>query len=71
MTLPFEPTRSYVYRATRYELLPKIGEMAKAFGDEPFLLRDLSKKLLAETYTQEQLDIKVKKQRSGPAKRDW
>jgi hypothetical protein len=67
MTLPFEPTRSYVYRATRYELLPKIGEMAKAFGDEPFLLRDLSKKLLAETYTQEQLDIKVKKQNSDGA----
>ena len=64
MTVPFEPTRSYVYRATRYELLPKIAEIAKSFGDESFLLRDISKKLLAETYSQEQLDIKVKKQNS-------
>lgn len=64
MTIPFEASRSYVYNAARYELLPRIAEIAKGFGDEPFLLRDISKKLLAETYTPEQLEIKVKKAKS-------
>lgn len=64
MTTPFEPTRSYVYHAARYELLPKIAEIARDFGDEPFLLRDITKKILAETYTQDQLDTRVKKAQS-------
>lgn len=64
MTIPFEPTRSYVYKAARYELLPHIAEIAKGYGNEPFLLRDISKKLLQEKYTQEQLDIRVKKAKS-------
>lgn len=65
MAIPFEPTRSYVYRATRYELLPRIAEMARPFGDEPFLLRELSKTVLEETYTPEQLDIRIKKAQSN------
>ncbi len=64
MSIPFEPTRSYVYRATRYELLPRIADIARAHGDQPFLLRDISKRLLAETYSQEQLDTPVKKAQS-------
>lgn len=64
MAIPFEPTRSYVYKATRYELLPRIAEIARDLGDEPFLLREISKRLLAETYTPEQLEIKVKKAKS-------
>lgn len=64
MTIPFEASRSYVYNAARYELLPRIAEVAKAFGSESFLLREISKKLLAETYTPDQLEIKVKKAKS-------
>ena len=64
MAIPFAPTRSYVYKATRYELLPKIAEIARNFGDEPFLLRDVTKRVLTEIYTQEQLDIRVKKAKS-------
>lgn len=64
MTTLFEPTRSYVYNAARYELIPKIAEIARNFGDEPFLLRDITKRLLSETYTQEQLDTRVKKAKS-------
>lgn len=64
MPIPFEASRSYVYNAARYELLPRIAEITKGFGDEPFLLREISKKLLAETYTPEQLEIKVKKAQS-------
>lgn len=64
MTISFEPTRSYVYNAARYELLPRIAEIARNFGEEPFLLRDESKRLLAETYTQEQLDTRIKKAKS-------
>jgi len=64
MPIPFEATRSYVYNASRYELLPAIAERARRFGDEPFLLRELSKQLLAETYTPEQLDIRIKKAES-------
>lgn len=69
MTIPFEPTRSYVYNAARYELLPRIAEMARSFGDEPFLLRDISKRLLAETYSPEQLDIRIKKAKSDATER--
>ena len=61
---PFEPSRSYAYRAARYELLPRIAEIAKRFAQEPFLLRDIWKPMLAETYTTEQLDIRVKKAQS-------
>ncbi|MDE2599273.1 MAG: GIY-YIG nuclease family protein [Rhodocyclaceae bacterium] len=64
MTIPFEASRSYVYNAARYELLPRIAEITKNFGDEPFLLRDISKKLLAETYSAEQLELRVKKAKS-------
>ena len=69
MTIPFEPTRSYVYNAARYELLPRIAEMSRSFGDEPFLLRDISKRLLAETYAPEQLDIRIKKAKSDATER--
>lgn len=64
MAIPFEPSRSYVYNAARYELLPRIVEMTRDFGDTPFLLRDFSKKVLFDTYTPEQLDIQVKKANS-------
>ncbi len=64
MTLPFEASRSYVYNAARYELLPRIAEIARSYGDEPFLLREISKRVLAETYSPEQLEIKVKKAKS-------
>jgi hypothetical protein len=67
MGIPFEPSRSYVYKASRYELLPKIAERARNFGDEPFLLRDLTNEILAETYTPEQLDIRIKKAQSDVA----
>ncbi|WP_297490586.1 GIY-YIG nuclease family protein [Acidocella sp.] len=69
MTIPFEPTRSYVYRAARYELLPKIAEIARAYGNEPFLLRDISKRLLSETYTQQQLDTLIKKAKSDASEK--
>jgi hypothetical protein len=65
MSIPFEPTRSYVYNASRYELLPQIAEMARAYGDKPFLLRDLTKQVLEEKYTPEQLDIRIKKAQSN------
>jgi hypothetical protein len=64
MPIPFEPTRSYVYKAARYELLPRIAEIARDFCDEPFLLREISKRLLSETYTPEQLEIRIKKAES-------
>ena len=64
MSIPFEPTRSYVYKAARYELLPRIAEIAGHFGEEPFRLRDIWKPLLAEKYTPDQLDIRVRKAKS-------
>ena len=64
MRIPFEPTRSYVYRATRYEILPRLEQMAEPFGSKPFLLRELSKQLLEEIYTPVQLEIPIKKAQS-------
>jgi len=69
MTIPFEPTRSYVYRAARYELIPRIAENARDFGDEPFLLRDISKHVLSETYTTEQLETRIKKANSDASEK--
>ena len=64
MTIPFEPTRSYVYKAARYELLPRIAEIVRDLGDEPFQLREIANRVLAETYTPEQLEIRIKKAES-------
>ena len=64
MTIPFEATSSYVYRAARYELLPKIVDITREFGDKPFLLRDITKRVLAETYTSDQLELRIKKAKS-------
>ena len=64
MTIPFEATRSYVYKAARYELLPRIVEIVRDYGDEPFLLREISKRVMADTYTIDQLELKVKKAKS-------
>jgi T5orf172 domain-containing protein len=64
MPIPFEPTRSYVYRAARYELLPRVAEIARSRGDEPFLLREISKRVLDESYTPEQLETRIKKAKS-------
>jgi len=69
MAIPFEPTRSYVYRAARYELLPRIAEIARDRGDEPFLLREISKRVLDETYTPEQLEFRIKKAKSDITER--
>jgi hypothetical protein len=69
MSIPFEPTRSYVYRASRYELLPRIAEIAKDFKDVPFRLRDIWRPMLAETYTPEQLEIRVPKLKSDVTER--
>ena len=38
--------------------------MARDRGDEPFLLREISKRVLDETYTPEQLEIRIKKAKS-------
>jgi hypothetical protein len=64
MTIPFEATRSYVYRASRYELLPRIVEITRNHGNSPFLLREIAKQVLEATYTEEQLDIRIKKAKS-------
>lgn len=62
--MPFEATRSCIYKASRYELLPRIADLARDYGDQPFLLRELSKKVLTETHTPEQLEFRVKKAQS-------
>mgnify|MGYP003542152558 FL=1 len=64
MTIPFEPTRSYVSNAAPYALLPRMAEIARSFGDDPSLLLGISKRMLAETYAPHQLEIKVKKAKS-------
>src|SRR6266446_1505035 len=51
-------------RAARYELLPRITEIARGFGEAPFRLRDIWKPLLGETYSPDQLDMRVKKAQS-------
>lgn len=69
MSIPFEPTRSYVYNAARYEILPQIAEIARIYGTEPFLLRDITKQVLAERYSTDELDIRIKKAQSEKTER--
>ena len=64
MAIEFKPTRSYIYHAARYELLPRIVEMVSGLGDEPFSLLEILYPLLEQTYTPEQLETPIKKAES-------
>ncbi len=64
MAIEFKPTRSYIYHAARYELLPRIVEMVSGLGDEPFSLLEILYPLLEQTYTPEQLETPIKRAES-------
>lgn len=62
--MEFEPTRSFAYRFSRYELLPELQRLPQVQSGEPFRLRDLAWPLIDNHLTPAQQSIRVKKARS-------
>lgn len=62
--MEFEPTRSFAYRFSRYELLPELQQLPAVQSSEPFRLRDLAWPLIDSHLTSEEQSIRVKKARS-------
>lgn len=62
--MEFEPTRSFAYRFSRYELLPELQQLPETQSGEPFLLRDLAWPLIDSHLSPDQQAIRVKKANS-------
>jgi hypothetical protein len=62
--MDFEPSRSFAYRFSRYELLPELQQLPEAQSGEPFKLRELAWPLVDNHLSPEQQAIKVKKAKS-------
>jgi hypothetical protein len=62
--MKFEPSRSFAYRFSRYEILPELQQLPEAQSGEPFLLRELAWPLIDSRLTPEQQAIRVKKAHS-------
>ena len=62
--MEFEPTRSFAYRFSRYEILPELQQLPDTQSGEPFLLRELAWPLIDKHLTPEQQAIRVKKAQS-------
>jgi hypothetical protein len=55
----FEPTSSFAYRFARYTAIPDILQMSEVTGGEPFLLRELTFRIIDKYLTKEQQAIRV------------
>ncbi len=64
MNIDFEPTRSFCYRFTRYQLLPELQLLPEATSGEPFLLRELARPLIDKFLTIEQQAVMLKRKES-------
>lgn len=64
MDIVFEPTRSFCYRFTRYQLLPELQLLPEATSGEPFLLRELARPLIDKYLTPEQQAVMMKRKES-------
>lgn len=62
--MEFEPTRSFAYRFSRYELLPELQQLPEVQSGVQFRLRDLAWPLIDKHLTPEQQSIRLKRARS-------
>lgn len=69
---PFEPTSSWCYNFARYEALPEILRMPEVVSGEPFLLRELTARLLNERLSAAEQNMTWIRPRQGePYKVKW
>lgn len=64
MEIPFEPTRSFCYRFSRYQALPEVLASSEAASGSPFRLIDVSKRIIDEHLTAEQQGMMVRRAES-------
>ncbi len=64
MEIPFEPTRSYAYKFSRYIVLAELQALPETSSGERFLLRDLAWPIIDKHLSPEQQAIPVKKAQS-------
>ena len=64
MTITFEPNRSYCYKFARYTVLAEVQSMPKVLSGEPFRLYEIAQQVIDKYLTEEQQQIKLKKQKS-------
>lgn len=62
--IPFEPTRSFCYRFSRYQALPEVLASSEAVSGGPFRLIDVSKRIIDEHLTPEQQGMMVRRAES-------
>lgn len=59
MNTPFEPTRSFCYRAARYDLLDEVAKEPEALSGQPFRMLDVSTRVVERHLTPEQLATEI------------
>lgn len=64
MEIPFEPTRSFCYRFSRYQALPEILGCPEVAGGAPFRLIDISKRVIDQHLTPAQQAMMVRRAES-------
>lgn len=69
---PFEPTSSWCYNFARYEAIPEILKMPEVLSGEPFLLRELTARLLDANLTAVEQNMSwIRPQQGDPYKVKW
>ena len=64
MDIPFEPTRSFCYRFSRYQALPEVLASMEAVSGTPVRLIDVSKRVIDKHLTPEQQAMMVRRAES-------
>jgi hypothetical protein len=59
MPIPFEPTKSYCYRAARYDFLDQIAQEPEALSRLPFRMIEVARRVIERNLNREQLMIEI------------
>ena len=57
--IPFEPTKRFCYRVTRYELLDQLAQEPEALTGQPFRMITVARRVIERRLTPEQLAIQL------------
>ena len=64
MSIAFEPSRSFCYKFARYTVLSEVQTLPIVLSGEKFRLSELSQQIIDKYLSEEQQQIKIKKQQS-------
>ena len=59
MNIPFEPTKSFCYRAARYEFLDQVAKEPEALSGKPFKMIEVTKRVIERSLTPDQLATEI------------